>query len=605
MADDEIQKIAGSLTELNTIIPKTGVEFQGFLRQLTQAANSSSQASKRWTTFSRLVSGSPIWSIQNKFRAYLEILGGFETRAIANTKAQIEGNNAIIKQVQLHKDITKQVFAVRDAKQLLAKDDEKAAVALIKNTHGMEEAIKGTFAYNQALLALKTPQEAVMAGMDELLEKAMPQQKAFEQLQKRAVFEENMQTKGGRGKIKAGLSSTRRSFQRQLDNPLDRLFNAGKKFEKGVIKTGQFLGKSASLVRKGSMAAIPAIKTAFKNRPRSFPDFKEAFNKTMTVVFTPIQNGLFNIGKGGENRIKALLTLTKNSERFQKFSIKSQNIANNMVKKLRPMLGMLFNYLIMAMFVFMGLLVFLKFAKDIFGMMEHLGLMENLSEMFYLAIEMIGTFFALISSFISGDYELAFAYLMTLFDNILEFSLRALLAGLQILWGIASGVFYSLVDTISLFFTSSTFREYALKLLVKFGTIFLIAYFVKYLASQALLLIGIYALPIMIGVVVLAALYGVAKFIVDKFSFMANGGVVNTPLQVVGERGPELVSLPKGSRVHSNKDSNKMLSSGGNTINITINARDTSDAELRRIADKIGNMVNNKINRRTSSRTLG
>jgi len=591
MADDEIQKIAGSLTELNTIIPKTGVEFQGFLRQLTQAANSSSQASKRWTTFSRLVSGSPIWSIQNKFRAYLEILGGFETRAIANTKAQIEGNNAIIKQVQLHKDITKQVFAVRDAKQLLAKDDEKAAVALIKNTHGMEEAIKGTFAYNQALLALKTPQEAVMAGMDELLEKAMPQQKAFEQLQKRAVFEENMQTKGGRGKIKAGLSSTRRSFQRQLDNPLDRLFNASKKFEKGVMNTGKFIGKSVSILPLMFKKSIPLLKTP-----------KVALQK----VIQGTTNGLFNIAKSGENQVKRLFTLTKNSERFQKFSIKSQNIANNMVKRLRPMLGMLFNYLIMGMFLFMGLLVFLKFAKDIFGMMEHLGLMENLSEMFYLAIEIIGTFFALISSFISGDYELAFAYLMTLFDNILEFSLRALLAGLQILWGIASGVFYSLVDTISLFFTSSTFREYASKLLIKFGTIFLIAYFVKYLASQALLLIGIYALPIMIGVVVLAALYGVAKFIVDKFDFFANGGVVNTPLQVVGERGPELVSLPKGSRVHSNKDSKKMLSSsGGNTINITINARDTSDAELRRIADKIGNMVNNKINRRTSSRTLG
>ena len=41
-----------------------------------------------------------------------------------------------------------------------------------------------------------------------------------------------------------------------------------------------------------------------------------------------------------------------------------------------------------------------------------------------------------------------------------------------------------------------------------------------------------------------------------------------------------------------------------NTFNITINARDTSDAELRRIANKIGSMVNNSINRTTASRTL-
>ena len=36
-----------------------------------------------------------------------------------------------------------------------------------------------------------------------------------------------------------------------------------------------------------------------------------------------------------------------------------------------------------------------------------------------------------------------------------------------------------------------------------------------------------------------------------------------------------------------------------NTINITINAKDTSDAEMRRIAEKIGRLVNNSINRNT------
>ena len=45
--------------------------------------------------------------------------------------------------------------------------------------------------------------------------------------------------------------------------------------------------------------------------------------------------------------------------------------------------------------------------------------------------------------------------------------------------------------------------------------------------------------------------------------------------------------------------------SGGNVFNITINARDTSDAELRRIADKIGGLVAGKMQRRTSFGTLG
>ena len=103
------------------------------------------------------------------------------------------------------------------------------------------------------------------------------------------------------------------------------------------------------------------------------------------------------------------------------------------------------------------------------------------------------------------------------------------------------------------------------------------------------------------GVLIWAAMDWFAK----KMDFFAAGGVSTGGLAVVGEKGPELVNLPSGSRVHSNADSKKLVSGGGsNTINITINARDTSDSELRRIADKIGNMVNNKINRSTSSGTM-
>ena len=59
--------------------------------------------------------------------------------------------------------------------------------------------------------------------------------------------------------------------------------------------------------------------------------------------------------------------------------------------------------------------------------------------------------------------------------------------------------------------------------------------------------------------------------------------------------------MPIGSRVKNNHVSRRTASSnrGGNTINITINAKDTSDAEMRRIAEKVGRLVNNSINRNT------
>ena len=75
-------------------------------------------------------------------------------------------------------------------------------------------------------------------------------------------------------------------------------------------------------------------------------------------------------------------------------------------------------------------------------------------------------------------------------------------------------------------------------------------------------------------------------------------------MAVVGEKGPELVSLPRGSRVHSNAKSRQMTkASNVNNFNITINAKDTSKSEMRRIAKEIGNMINKEVNRGVSSST--
>ncbi len=75
-------------------------------------------------------------------------------------------------------------------------------------------------------------------------------------------------------------------------------------------------------------------------------------------------------------------------------------------------------------------------------------------------------------------------------------------------------------------------------------------------------------------------------------------------MTLVGEQGPELVNLPAGATVKTNAQTNRMM--GGTTVNnyITINAKDTSKAEMRRIANELSNMINMKVNRSGSSRTM-
>jgi tape measure domain-containing protein len=60
------------------------------------------------------------------------------------------------------------------------------------------------------------------------------------------------------------------------------------------------------------------------------------------------------------------------------------------------------------------------------------------------------------------------------------------------------------------------------------------------------------------------------KFVSEAIPGRATGGIVNEPFTLVGERGPEIVSLPTGSRVHTASQTKSMLSSknsGSSTIN--------------------------------------
>ena len=117
----------------------------------------------------------------------------------------------------------------------------------------------------------------------------------------------------------------------------------------------------------------------------------------------------------------------------------------------------------------------------------------------------------------------------------------------------------------------------------------------------------IYGFPFIIGAVIITAIGVLIHKLGKIIGVFSSGGTVTTGMQLVGEKGPELVSLPRGSRVYSNNDSKNIArnSKGGvvNNYNITINAKDTSKAEMRRIADEIGRMVSSKINRRTSHRS--
>ena len=86
-----------------------------------------------------------------------------------------------------------------------------------------------------------------------------------------------------------------------------------------------------------------------------------------------------------------------------------------------------------------------------------------------------------------------------------------------------------------------------------------------------------------------------------KITGRATGGIVNEDITLVGENGPELVSLPNGASVHTNSQSRRMA---GNTIHVHVNGRvGASDAEIRDIAQKVAREIGLQMNRTTSARS--
>ena len=121
---------------------------------------------------------------------------------------------------------------------------------------------------------------------------------------------------------------------------------------------------------------------------------------------------------------------------------------------------------------------------------------------------------------------------------------------------------------------------------------------------------------IVVGIKVFAALAGALLATIWKGAFnaiiklvnkipgvniplLAKGGHIGKGgLAVVGEKGPELVSLPTGATVHSNNQSRNM----GNTIHVHVNGRvGASDAEIRDIASKVAREIGLQMNRTTSA----
>jgi hypothetical protein len=197
----------------------------------------------------------------------------------------------------------------------------------------------------------------------------------------------------------------------------------------------------------------------------------------------------------------------------------------------------------------------------------------------------LGSAFVLLyEGFANGEF-------FTVLDALLQIIAGVFKLGLQVLGGI---IFIGVVSIATILgeilehavSSSENFYNTVTGILLAVGVV---AGYLVFIGST------IAALPYLI----VAGIVGVIMLAIKSIVGFSTGGIVNSDMQLVGEKGAELVSLPRGSRVHSNADSKRMLGgSGGNTINVHVNGRvGASDAEIRDIANKVAREINLRMSR--------
>ena len=158
-----------------------------------------------------------------------------------------------------------------------------------------------------------------------------------------------------------------------------------------------------------------------------------------------------------------------------------------------------------------------------------------------------------------------------------------------------------------------------------------VGHFALTIASAILLMVGLITFIatggwlVLLGYVLASAVAGIMAKMIRPF---ADGGTVDSPMQLVGEKGPELVTLPKGSRVTTASDTKDMIEGNKsqevnvenknieNTENVTNNTENVtnitvqvqgrigaSDAEVKDMATKVAREINLRMNRTGTTTT--
>ncbi len=567
------------------------------------------QETKKWEIFSRFISGSGLWKVQNKFRAIVQTFHQFADAGNKAAEASAKQLTQLTELSDSHKTLTEaqKMYSGTVTKEMgraiLKQEKYKELVAdEMKAGKTKAEAQKKAFKQHmldnssklRALAELTDFETARLKMLDEI---NIQVKKSDEVLQKEKAAMKTALLKEEAVKEKKALKKKIKA-QVQLDKK-------NKVAEVARLKKHQKrLGEEFdTLIEKRESLA----------NPKSVKEIKEYLKVTekMGQISDKMDKTDAKLGKAKKGAIGARLTampggihvkkMARNikkmwkAENKKKKAWKTIQTVGGLIKKAFMMMMPMLGYVILGIFAVIGIVALVKVVWDSLKATfeEYAGTFETIFNYIWSSVMTIYEgILDVWEAIAEGDWSGMLMGLLEIGAGIIDLAIGLTIAALLGLWVLFVGVWNTWWNWVKKDFP---------KRLLKTLLIALAIYLVWWLISAVAIATG---LPILIVVGIAAAIMAFGYWIWKKIKsiFWHTGGSGKSGTGVVGERGPELVNVPSGTTVTSNKDLQGKVGKGGTIININVNGRlGASDEEIRDIARKLSKHIAAEVNRQTSS----
>ena len=651
---DELDDVVESFKEIDRFIIKGAAD----MRTLQSSISSTNAVleSKGWEIFSRFISGTGLWRIQNRVKASIQLINAAmsaeERRRVKEAKklktlAEIGRFQSNVEQMQEKINKVTEVSGkkrIELANQLKNESDIFSAMfmqhgnietAIEKTTEKMKQQAK------EALKLEKTASKAARRRQQGLVQNSL----TFKLIKQIKDMSEDLNESLGKGAgdLLAGIEgafSRTRKLQNLQDSVQSKLKDAGltEDAKIAIDKRGKPFVKNQKLGQRYKNENIELVKQIEKMREEieklteriEEPTKAQKFRDAITLPLRNIVSYTYEQMKSIVKFTAKFAVFVVKLLAFFLFLVLGLTILKKVFEENRDAFMTGFNALKQTFQFGLGLISsgiadFTSAANEIFTAFQNSdiqGVIVGGVNLIIAALKIVaGIIVATLGAVLVGGYNFLKAVfesnLNKVFDSVTTAGgqiVAAFLKTLGVVFKIAAGI--ALVAA----FLGGGF-------LVALGALFL--YAISYLidaiipyADEIATFLGnmkalLITLPIDIGKYIVEKLKEVgdvtkgardkagAAFgrFKDRIPGLAEGGRISQGgLAIVGERGPELVQLPRGAQIHSNSASKAMASSITNNITVQVTGRvGANDSEIRDIANKVAREINTRMNRTSTS----